>query len=269
MLSAAFEHVPMLSCQAGLARPGQRSLPEEVPVALTYGGITHAVMMTTPVDLEDFALGFSYAEGIVDRADQLDEIEIVTRTRGIELRMWLSPERSDAFGARRRSLAGAVGCGLCGLESLDQATPRLPVVLTCGAIRSTSVPAALLGLADQQSLNRKTRAVHAAALWDCRTDELIAVREDVGRHNALDKLAGHVIRTGGRTSDTALVLTSRISVELVQKAARLGVPILIGVSAPTGLAVRSAMQAGITLIGIARGDGFEVFSGHHRIHWSC
>ncbi len=244
-------------------QPGTRTIAEEVAVALTYNRTTFAVMMATPADLGDFAVGFSLAEGVVDRANEIEELETVPGGDGVELRMWIGPARADALGARRRALAGPTGCGLCGLDSLAAALRPLPPVISELRITPADVAAAIASLAPAQALGQATRAVHAAGFWRVGQG-LVALREDVGRHTALDKLAGALARAD-EPADGIIVMTSRVSVELVQKAARMGAPVLAAVSAPTGLALRAAEAAGITLAAIARDDGFELFTHPGRV----
>ena len=242
---------------------GERTLAEEVPVAFSYDGATHAVLMATPDDLEDFALGFSYTEGIITTAAEIEELAVVGVTDGIVLRMWLTGDRSDAFAARRRRFVGPAGCGMCGLESLAEANRAIPIARYELEVSRQDIAEAVAALPARQQLNMQTRAVHAAAFW--QPHRSLVLREDVGRHNALDKLAGALLRSDCAPAKGIIVLSSRISIELVQKAGMMGVPIIIGVSAPTALAVRTAETTGLTLVGVARDDGFEVFTHPKRI----
>ena len=242
----------------GTSSEGERIIPEEVGVALSYDGGTYAVMMATPSGLDDFGLGFSLTEGIVTAPDQIKSFAVVETGDGIELQMWLEEPLGQALSTRRRRIAGPTGCGLCGIDSLADAMRPPRAVISGLRVSAKDVHAALASLSPAQSLNRETRAVHAAGFW--RQDFPVIVREDVGRHNALDKLVGALAREGIAGSAGILVLTSRVSVEMVQKAAVLGTSVIVAVSAPTALAVRMAEKAGITLIAIAREDGFEVFS---------
>ncbi len=243
---------------------GKRIIPEEAAVAFTYDGGSYAVMMATPQNLEDFALGFSFTEGVVSSPADIRQLDIIEEDAGIELRMWLAEPRATALSERRRHLAGPTGCGLCGIESLDEALRPPPRVRGDGTFTPAEIMRALDALAPRQELNRQTRAVHAAAFW--RPDAgLVAVREDVGRHNALDKLAGALLRGGVPTHGGMVLLTSRVSVEMVQKTAIIGAPLIVAVSAPTALAVRTAETAGITLAAVARSDGFEMFTHPQRI----
>jgi FdhD protein len=250
--------------------PAERLIAEETAVAFTYNGGTYAVMMASPQDLEDFAVGFSLTEGLIGTPDDIRDFDIVAQAigdhgAGIELRMWLAAPCGAALAERRRHMAGPTGCGLCGIESLAEALRPVPrVEQDLGVFRPDDIMRALAALGPRQDLNRQTRAVHAAAFW--RSDRgLVAVREDVGRHNALDKLCGALTREGVAGSSGMVLLTSRVSVEMVQKTAALGAPLIVAVSAPTALAIRTAEAAGITLVAIARDDGFEVFTYPHRI----
>src|SRR6516165_5210029 len=255
--------VPRQAWRNGSASTGERILAEEVPVAFSYDGATHAVLMATPDDLEDFALGFSYTEGIITASAEIAELAVISIADGIVLRMWLTGDRSDAFAARRRRFVGPAGCGMCGLESLAEANRTIPMASRDLRVSRQDIAEAVAALPARQRLNKQTRAVHAAAFW--RPDQSLVLREDVGRHNALDKLAGALLHAGRSAGEGVIVLSSRISIELVQKAGMMGAAIIVGVSAPTALAVRIAGMAGITLVGIARDDGFEVFTHPERI----
>ena len=248
----------------GQVTHGERAIPEEIAVAFTYNGGTHAVMMATPRDLADFATGFSLTEGVLGAADEIERLEIVEAPLGIELRMWLPDATARTLQDRRRYQAGPTGCGLCGIESLEGALRVLPMLAGGLTVTPADIAGAVAALGPRQTLNHETRAVHAAAFWQPGIG-IVAVREDVGRHNALDKLVGALARIGIAGASGVLLLTSRVSVELVQKAAMAGMPILVAVSAPTVLAVATADAAGLTLAAIARDDGFEIFTHPRRI----
>jgi FdhD protein len=243
---------------------GSRSIPEETAVALTYNAGTYAVMMTTPADLEDFAVGFSLSEGVISSSSDIDSLDVVRLDDGVELRMWLSKPKADRLQERRRHIAGPTGCGLCGIDSIAEAIRPAAVIGRGQQFSSEQIMAAMQKLPLLQKLNAETRAVHAAAFWDF-TGCIIALREDVGRHNALDKLSGALARASVVGNDGMILLTSRVSVEMVQKSAVIGAPLIVSVSAPTALAIRMADAAGITLAAIARADGFEVFTHPCRI----
>jgi FdhD protein len=244
--------------------PGSRSIPEETAVALTYNGGTYAVMMATPQDLEDFAVGFSLSEGVISSSADIDSLDIVHLDDGLELRMWLSKPKADRLQERRRHIAGPTGCGLCGIDSITEAMRPAAVVGLGRQFSSEQIMAAMRKMPLLQKLNTETRAVHAAAFWNF-TSGIVSLREDVGRHNALDKLAGALARASVAANEGIILLTSRISVEMVQKSAVISAPVMVSVSAPTALAVRMADAAGITLAAIARADGFEVFTHPCRI----
>ncbi len=250
----------------GVARMADRSIPEETAVALVYDGSTEAVMMATPADLEDFAIGFSLTEGIIHDPADLRGLEILPVADGIEARMWLVPDRGREVSARRRARTGPTGCGLCGVESLAEAgrLRQTRPLSDLAPVQGAALLQAMAELDAAQRLGAQTRAVHAAGFWR-PADGLVALREDVGRHNALDKLVGGMARAGEVDLSGAVLLTSRVSVEMVQKTASLGAPLLVAMSAPTALAVRTAEAAGITLVAVARRDGFEVFTHPHRV----
>lgn len=238
----------------------QDILAEEVPVALVYNGISHAVMLSSPSNLEDLALGFSLTEGILENPSELFDIEVETACNGVELRMEISSRRFAALKDRRRSMAGRTGCGLCGVESLEAVNRVEGAKLERGApISAAAVARALPSMQDQQMLHRMTGAVHGVA-WVSPEGEILALREDVGRHNALDKLIGHLARQGVDPTTGFVLTSSRASYEMVQKSASVGIGMLVAVSAPTALAVRLAKDCGLTLAGFARGHRVVVYS---------
>jgi FdhD protein len=262
----ALSETPVIAWRGPKAAGGARMLAEEVPVAFTYNRTTYAVMLATPAALEDFAVGFSLTEGVIDDASDIVALAVLEGRGGIELRMDLAPVRLAGLEARRRRLAGFGGCGLCGVESLAQVLRPLPDLRGAGAWRigAKALTQAMAALPGLQALNREARALHAAAFLHPETG-IVALAEDVGRHNALDKLAGSLARSGVRGGEGAVLLSSRVSVELVQKTARIGAPLLAAVSAPTALALREADAAGMTVVGVARADGFEVFTHPERV----
>jgi FdhD protein len=243
---------------------GTRILAEETAVAISFNGSAHAVLMATPTDLADFAAGFCLTERIVSGIEAIEGIELFETPLGIDVQMRLAEDVAAKLAARRRSMAGPAGCGLCGIESLEAAMREVPAVRSVAVLHPRDIARAVSALAEAQPINAETRAVHAAGFF-LPGEGLIAVREDVGRHNALDKLVGALARNGRDATSGAVVLTSRVSVEMVQKAAVAGAGLIIAVSAPTALAVRMAEAAGITLAAIARGDEFELFTHPHRI----
>lgn len=253
--------VPRLVVSRDTVANGTRAVAEETPIAFTYGRTTYAVMMATPRDLEDFAFGFSFTEGVA-RPDEIAELEIVAQPKGVELRMSLCDGRDVALMNRRRKLAGPVGCGLCGVESLEAAIAPVRRVSSDIRVGRDTVFTALGRLGAHQALNAETRAVHGAGFWPLGASDFKAVREDVGRHNALDKLCG-ALKCDAR--DGLVFLTSRVSIEMVQKSAAMDAAIVVAMSAPTALAIETAEAAGITLVAVARDDSFEVFTRPERI----
>jgi FdhD protein len=248
--------------RGGVWTQAHDDLAEEVPVALEYNGISHAVMLATPADLEEFALGFSLSEGILASPADCYGIELTQDDDGITMHLTVSAAAFAALTERRRNLTGRTGCGLCGTESLAQVQRALPQVARA-SLSASGIRRAIAGLKAFQPLNQLTGATHAAA-WCTIDGELRAVFEDVGRHNALDKLIGALATENNFRNGFALI-TSRASVEMVQKAATVGIPALVAISAPTALAVRTAQECGMTLLAFARGDGFTGYANHDHI----
>ena len=239
-------------------------LAEEVPVALVYNGISHAVMMASPVDLEDFARGFSLSEGIIEHAAEIRGVEAIPHEKGIELIIDLAPGSFWRLKERRRTIAGRTGCGLCGLDSLEAVARDLPRVTGGKPIVLAAIRTALAALPAAQTYNAQAYALHAAAYCDA-DGKLLLVREDVGRHNALDKLIGALGKAGINPASGFCIITSRCSVEMVQKAVIAGMPILVSVSAPTLMARRVADEAGLTLLALARDDSALAVTHPERI----
>ena len=263
LLPPGVSRAEVTALRGGMAQVQPDWLAEEVPVSLVFNGLSHAVMLATPADLEDFALGFALTEGLLEHRAELYGIDVEHVAQGIELHLDVSSACSWRLRQRRRALAGRTGCGLCGTEHLAQV--RRPLAMAPFVqVPVASMSRAQRDLRQHQALQQLTGGAHAAA-W-CRLDGSVhLVREDIGRHNALDKLAGAMARQGVDGREGAIVITSRVSVEMVQKCAMAGVPVLVAVSAPTAHALRLAEAAGITLAAIARGDGFEIFTHPERI----
>ena len=235
-----------------------------MPVALIYNGISHAVMLATPADLEEFALGFSLSERLIASPADLRDIEIVPGQLGIEIRMEISARAFHGFKAGRRQLAGRTGCGLCGQESLEQAILPIPPVAQQLSVPAGALARAIAQLPERQILHQASGGVHAAA-WFGADGEILLLREDIGRHNALDKLIGALRQRRIDLAGGFAVITSRASHELVYKAAHSGIELLAAVSAPTALAVRNAEIAGLTLVGWLRRESFSIYTGKQRI----
>lgn len=242
----------------------QRAVPVERPIAISFLGIGYAVMMATPKDLEDFAYGFARSERLIDSPAELIGIEIREEEKGVLLGIELAPERHDRVLARVRHRVGESSCGLCGIENLEQALRPLPTLPAPARIAPAAIFHALEAIRAHQPLNAETGAAHAAALCDA-DGAVLAAREDVGRHNAFDKLVGHGLREGLDMGAGFALLTARCSYELVEKAALAGVPMLVTISAPTSLAVERAEEAGLTLVALARSDSVLVMSDPHGL----
>lgn len=242
-------------------------LAEETPVALIYNGVSHAVMLATAQDLEDFALGFSLSEGIVESAQDIYGIEIRPQPQGIEVHCELASACFMQLKERRRTLSGKTGCGICGTESLNHAV-RYPAALPIQLkLHQAAIEAGLQALQSAQSLQKETGATHASA-YILQDGSLYFLREDVGRHNALDKLVGALAKARQKSNLPGpgfVITTSRASFEMIQKTASAGIELLVAVSAPTALAVRVAQACGLTLLGFARKDRFVVYTHGHRI----
>ncbi|MBY6055961.1 formate dehydrogenase accessory sulfurtransferase FdhD [Leisingera daeponensis] len=265
MALCSAQSLPGLSVHRDGQRPVLRSLPEELPVAMVFDGSTQGVMMATPQDIEDFAIGFALSEGYVRHPGEIRDLETAEHGGGIEARFWLPPERAADLKARRRAMMGPVGCGLCGIDSLDQALRPLPVLPLGGPeFSAAEIARAADDLRGHQPLHDQTRATHAAGFL-LPGQGIVLAREDVGRHNALDKLIGALARAGKDPASGAFVLTSRVSVEMVQKTVVAGARSLVAVSAPTAHALRLAQGANLTLAAFARGGGFDLYSCPERI----
>jgi FdhD protein len=250
---------PVARLRAGAWSQVNDELAEEVPVALEYNGISHAVMMATPSDLEAFALGFSISEGIIGSAREFYGVELERGCGGITAHIDIASAAFVQLKDRRRSITGRTGCGLCGVDSLAQVLRPLAWMAPSRALSAPAIRRALAGVKQLQPLNRITGATHAA-LWCDRTGALSSGFEDVGRHNALDKLIGGLAQSRAELADGFALITSRASVEMVQKAATAGIAALVAISAPTALAARTAQQCGMTLVAFARGDDFVAYA---------
>ena len=242
----------------------QDYIAEEVPVSLVYNGVPHVVMLATPTNLEDFALGFSVTEGIIKDPSELLSTRIYNRSNGIEVYLQIPKQRFDCLTDKGRNLTGRTGCGLCGASTLQQAIRQPNVVNGDLTLSASELFSALADIKQRQMLNQLTGSVHAAA-WVVPGQGIIDIREDVGRHNALDKLIGLLLQSGKNLASGFVIVTSRASYELVQKAACVGITTLAAMSAPTGLAIRLADEAGLTLIGFARDDQHVVYTHPQRL----
>lgn len=248
--------VPVLRVGPAAPQPTNDRIATETPVALVFNGISHAVMMATPQDLEAFALGFALSEGLLDSRDECHGIDVVASADGVEVQLDVAARAVARLQERRRTLVGRTGCGLCGIDSLKQLDLQPePVAQPAWAAQLHTTPLlhAFQQLPSLQPLNTLTGGHHAAA-WVTPEGEITAVMEDVGRHNALDKLLGQRALARQPFDTGFVVMSSRASYELVRKCARMGVPVLATISAPTTLAVDIARQAGMQLYGFCRGE---------------
>ena len=257
--SAPLVDLPVTRWRAGVTTRQRDSIAEETPVALEYNGIAHTVMLATPADLEDFAVGFSLSEGLVDRRADIFSIDIEPAAQGITLRLRIAGEAFARLKQRRRGLAGRTGCGLCGVESLAQVARELAPLRGGEIFPLPALQTAIASLPAWQVMQRASGATHAAC-WVMRDGAIEHPREDVGRHNALDKTLGALVRAGFAPAEGAAIVTSRASFEMVQKAAALGIATLAAVSAPTAAAIRLAERLNVTLIGFLRGDNCVIYS---------
>jgi FdhD protein len=241
-----------------------RETPAEVAVNVIYAPVPYAVMMATPADLEDFAYGFSLTEGVIDNANEIRSVEVEQVDRGLRLIITLSADKTQRHLARTRNMAGRTGCGLCGIDDLSALPNARISQAQRSRLRLSSIKRALSSLPEHQPLNDATHAVHAAA-WCDATGAIVAAREDVGRHNALDKLIGHLLRSPVDPATGFILITSRCSFEMVEKAAAFQAGAIVAVSAPTSLAIERAEAHGMVLMAIARNDGVQCFSGADRV----
>ena len=264
-----------LACQALMRVPVEKwtakhrvscddDVAEEIPVALEYNGISHAVMLASPDDLEDFALGFSLSEGILQNRSELYDCEVVATTDGLQVQMRIASERFAGLKDKRRSMTGRTGCGLCGAETLAQAIRRPPATVGTAIFSAQRIHDGMEAMKLGQHLQHRTGATHAAA-WMTADGVIALVREDVGRHNALDKLIGAMAWRGLDTSTGAVLVTSRASYEMVLKAATMGMGLLAAISAPTSLAIQLAEEANVTLVGFVRNRSHVVYARPHRL----
>jgi FdhD protein len=250
--------------EGGRAQERTEQVAEETPVAIVYNGIPHVVMMATPSDLEDFALGFSITEELIRSPADLTSIQVVRYGQGIEIQATVAPECEATIASRNRRLTGRTGCGICGTDSIEGVLKQLHPVASSATVTTAVLENACRLLVGHQALNSAAGAVHAAG-WASLAGEVQLAREDVGRHNALDKLIGAMLARGVDPRSGFLVVTSRASFEMVQKATVFGAALLTAISGPTGLAVRIAEQAGLTLVGFARAGRLTVYTHGARV----
>ncbi|MDH3903688.1 MAG: formate dehydrogenase accessory sulfurtransferase FdhD [Xanthomonadales bacterium] len=256
--------VPVINWVNGVRRNCDDEVAAEVPVALSYNKQSHVVMMVTPTALDDFGVGFSLTEGIIDQVADILDVSVIERENGLEVAMKVNEDIFARLAGQRRNLTGRTGCGLCGAESLDQAMRKPAVVNTSVSVSAAALQAAILSLNAHQPLQVVTGAVHGAA-WCSNSGEILTLREDVGRHNALDKLIGFLSRKCFDPSTGFVLVSSRASYEMVYKAAAVGMEVLVSVSAPTALAIDFAHRSGVTLVGFARPGRHNVYTFDSRV----
>ena len=262
--SDTLREVSVLRCRDGVLSRSQDLLAVELPVGLEYNGVSHAVMLASPADLEDFALGFSLSEGIIGNPAEFYGCEVEDRQDGRLVHIEIASERFVKLKERRRNLSGRTGCGLCGTEALDQVARGVSPVAHRHPVDAAMLTTGMRAMQALQPMQQQSGATHAAA-WINGAGELVAVREDVGRHNALDKLIGALSRQTTDFSQGALLLTSRASYEMVQKAAMMGIGCMAAISAPTSFAVELAQQSGVTLLGFMRDASYVVYAHAERL----
>ncbi len=260
----SYQHYPVERWQQGQRSTETDYIAEEVPISLIYNGVPHVVMLATPTNLEDFALGFSFTEGIIQHPSELLSVRVYHRSNGIEIQLKIPEQRFSCMADKGRNLTGRTGCGLCGASTLQQAIRTPGDIQNDLLLDASDLTESLNAIKQHQKINSLTGAVHAAA-WINLNEHVYLVREDVGRHNALDKLIGALMSQRKNPSQGFALVTSRASYEMVQKTAFAGISILAAISAPTGLAIRLAEQVGLTLIGFARNNNHVIYTHHHRL----
>ena len=261
---SAAASVPATVLRGDVAAPGVARIATEIPVALVFNGFLHTVTMASPRDLDDLARGFALTEDIIGDLDDLTELRVVQDGRGLRVEITLDPQCQPEIEQRRRRLVAGTACGLCGIESLDIAVMKPRRVSEALRVTPAALRAALEALPAAQKLNRETSSVHAAA-WADRDGRILLTREDVGRHNALDKLIGALASQGAAPGEGFCLITSRCSTEMVQKAMMAGFELLVAVSAPTALALELAEASGMTLVAVARADSQMVYTNPRRL----
>jgi formate dehydrogenase accessory protein FdhD len=262
--AAVSAEVPVERWTRGASSHTTDLVAEEMPVALVYHDVPHVVMLATPADLEDYAIGFTLSEGLVVRADEIRGVEVVQGEASADVKITVAWERFTQLLQRRRNLAGRTGCGLCGAETAEDAIRECAPVPAGVSITAAELHATLAQLPERQLINTRTGSVHAAA-WVVPGAGIQVVREDVGRHNALDKTIGALTRAGADFATGYMLITSRASYEMVQKCATVGIALLVALSAPTAFAVRLAQRSGLTLVAFARADKHVVYAHPHRV----
>ncbi len=262
--AAILKQVAVTRVRDGHASAASDLLAVEVPVSLEYNGISHVVMLASPANLEDFALGFSLTEGILSHPSELYGVEVEPRADGVAVQLEIASERFVKLKERRRNMTGRTGCGLCGTEALDQVARPLAPITHRHAVRGAQLLAGMRAMQAMQPMQQQSGATHAAA-WMDADGKVNVVREDVGRHNALDKLIGALAAKGTDLTMGSVLVTSRASYEMVQKTAAMGIGLLAAISAPTSFAVQLAEEAGQTLVGFMRDPSYVIYAHPERL----